>query len=62
MQIKEDFKAGVKSFFRLIHLAITLALLCLLLNEYFTIASNDIMRVVDIKTPFFSTQFLQEIK
>lgn len=62
MKLNEDFKVSATKAYSLLKTLIILILLFALMYEYLTIASNNVMRVVDIKTPFFSTQFLQEIK
>lgn len=62
MKLNEDFKVSATKAYSLFKTLIILILLFALMYEYLTIASNNLIRVVDIKTPWFSTQFLQEIK
>ncbi len=62
MKLNEDFKVSATKGWSMFKTLAIIVLLGFLMYEYFTIASNEQMRVVDIKTPFFETQFLQEIK
>ena len=61
MKLNEDFKISAAKGWSYFKTLCIILLFSALMYEYLTIASNDQMRVIDIKTPFFNTQFLQDL-
>ncbi len=61
MKLNEDFKIKVKKAYSILKNLFILVLLGFLIYEYITIEDFKDSRLIDIKTPFFNTQFLQDL-
>ena len=61
MKLNEDFKIKVKKAYSILKNLFILVLLGFLIYEYITIEDFKDSRLIAIKTPFFNTQFLQDL-